>query len=69
MPAGMPARTLLAGVVDALTSARGGDLHAVAPKLMAYARSLDLDARGRSRRTSTTRSIAHVHPWRMRTWR
>src|SRR5215208_4987747 len=44
MPAGMPARTLLAGVVEALTSARGGDLHAVAPRLMAYARSLELDA-------------------------
>jgi hypothetical protein len=35
MPARMPARTLLGGVVEALTSTRGGDLHAVAPRLMA----------------------------------
>src|SRR5215207_9474908 len=34
MPDGIPARTLLAGVLEALTSARGGDLHAVAPRLM-----------------------------------
>jgi tetratricopeptide (TPR) repeat protein len=62
MPAGTPARTLLAGVVDALTSARGSDLHAVAPKLMAYARSLDLDARWTLAADVYETILAHVHP-------
>ena len=70
MPAGMPARTLLAGVVEALTSARGGDLHAVAPRLMAYARSLDLDAQlvaggGRLRHDHRARASGRGQ----RTWR
>src|SRR5437763_16934318 len=39
VPERMPARALLGGIVDALTSARAGDLHAVAPRLMAYAKS------------------------------
>ena len=62
MPSGMPARTLLAGVVDALTSARGGDLHAVAPRLMAYARSLDLDARWTLASDVYETILNHVHP-------
>jgi tetratricopeptide (TPR) repeat protein len=62
MPAGMPARTLLAGVVEALTLARGGDVHAVAPKLMAYARSLDLDARWTLAADVYETILSHVHP-------
>lgn len=62
MPAGMPARTLLGGVVEALTSARGGDLHAVAPRLMAYARSLELDARWSLGADVYETILAHVHP-------
>ena len=62
MPEGMPARTLLAGVVEALTSSRGGDLHAVAPRLMAYARSLDLDARWRLAADVYETILSHVHP-------
>lgn len=62
MPAGMPARTLLAGVVEALTSARSGDLNAVAPRLMAYARSLELDARWALGADAYETIIAHVHP-------
>jgi hypothetical protein len=62
MPAGMPARTLLIGVVDALTSSNGGDLHAVAPRLMAYARSLDLDAHWAMAADVYETILAHVHP-------
>jgi tetratricopeptide (TPR) repeat protein len=62
MPAGMPARTLLAGVVEALTLARAGDVHAVAPKLMAYARSLDLDARWTLAADVYETILSHVHP-------
>ena len=62
MPPGMPARTLLNGVVDALTSSRGGDLHAVAPRLMAYARSLDLDAHWSLAADVYETILAHVHP-------
>lgn len=62
MPVGMPARTLLAGVVDALISARGGDLHAVAPRLMAYARSLDLEAHWALAADVYETILNHVHP-------
>jgi tetratricopeptide (TPR) repeat protein len=62
MPTGVPARTILTGVVDALTSSHGGDLHAVAPRLMAYARSLDLDARWSLAADVYETVIAHAHP-------
>jgi tetratricopeptide (TPR) repeat protein len=62
MPAGVPARTILTGVVDALTSTHGGDLHAVAPRLMAYARSLDLDAKWSLSADVYETVIAHAHP-------
>jgi tetratricopeptide (TPR) repeat protein len=62
MPRGLPARTLLTVVVDALISTRGGDLHAVAPRLMAYARSLDLDAQWALAADVYETVIAHAHP-------
>ncbi len=62
MPAGMPARAILSGVVDALIESRGGDLHAVATRLMAYARSLDLDAKWALAADVYETVIAHVHP-------
>ena len=62
MPSGVPARTILMGVVEALTSSHGGDLHAVAPRLMAYARSLDLDARWSLSADVYETVIAHAHP-------
>jgi tetratricopeptide (TPR) repeat protein len=62
MPSTVPARTILSGVVDALTSAHGGDLHAVAPRLMAYARSLDLDANWALSSDVYETVIAHAHP-------
>ena len=62
MPVGMPARALLTGVVDALTSSRGGDLHAVAPRLMAYGRSLDLDGHWALAADVYETILGHVHP-------
>lgn len=62
MPAGLPARTILSGVVDALTSSGGCDLHAVAPRLMAYARGLDLDAKWALAADVYETIIVHVHP-------
>jgi tetratricopeptide (TPR) repeat protein len=61
MPEGMPARTLLASVVEALISSRG-DLHVVAPRLMAYARSLDLDAHWTLASDVYETILSHVHP-------
>ncbi|MEO8562218.1 MAG: hypothetical protein ABI601_09100 [bacterium] len=62
MPTTVPARTILTGVVDALTSSHGGDLHAVAPRLMAYARSLDLDASWSLAADVYQTVITHAHP-------
>ena len=63
MPDGLPARTLLAGVVDALTSAHAGDLHGVTPRLMAYARSLDLEARWALAADVYDTILRHAHPF------
>jgi tetratricopeptide (TPR) repeat protein len=62
MPAGMPARAILTSVVDALVDSNGADIHAVAPRLMAYARSLDLDAKWALAADVYETLIAHVHP-------
>ena len=62
MPAGQPARAILTTVVDALMESRGGDMHAVAPRLMAYARSLDLDAKWALAADVYETVLAHVHP-------
>ena len=62
MPAGMPARTILMSVLDALMRSRSGDMHVVAPRLMAYARSLDLDANWALAADVYETVIAHVHP-------
>lgn len=62
MPAGTPARAILGSALDALASARGGDMHTVAPRLMAYARSLDLDGKWALAADVYDTIIAHVHP-------
>ena len=62
MPAGLPARAILMSALDALTTAQTGDMHAVAPRLMAYARSLDLDAKWALAADVYDTVIAHVHP-------
>jgi tetratricopeptide (TPR) repeat protein len=62
MPAGVPARAILMSALDALTNTRGGDVHAVAPRLMAYARSLDLDGKWALAADVYDTLIGHVHP-------
>ena len=62
MPAGMPARAILVGALDLLKTARSGDMHAVAPRLMAYARTLDLDGRWALAADVYDTVLAHIHP-------
>jgi tetratricopeptide (TPR) repeat protein len=62
MPAGQPARAVLRSVVDALKDSPAGDMHAIAPRLMAYARALDLDAKFSLAADVYETVIAHVHP-------
>ena len=45
IPPGRPARGMLRSIVDVMVETRTPDAHVVAPRLMAYARSLDFDAR------------------------
>ncbi|MDB4881148.1 MAG: hypothetical protein JWL60_2594, partial [Gemmatimonadetes bacterium] len=62
MPAGVPARAILTGIVDAVRTSRASDMHSVAPRLMAYARSLDLDAKWTLAADVYETVIAHAHP-------
>ena len=62
MPAGMPARAILASALDMLTSARSGDMHTVAPRIMAYARTLDLDGKWALAADVYDTVLAHIHP-------
>jgi len=62
IPPGRPARGMLRSVVDVMVDTRTPDAHVVAPRLMAYARSLDFDARW-SLAIDVYRSvIAHTEP-------
>jgi tetratricopeptide (TPR) repeat protein len=62
MPAGMPARAVLRSILDAVRTSPTSDMHAIAPRLMAYARSLDLDAKWALAADVYETVIAHVHP-------
>ena len=62
MPAGMPARAILMSTLTTLVAARCGDMHTVAPRLMAYARTLDLDAKWALAADVYDTVLAHVHP-------
>jgi hypothetical protein len=62
MPAGMPARAVLRGIVDAVKTSATGDMHAIAPRLMAYGRALDLDAKWTLAADVYETVVAHVHP-------
>jgi tetratricopeptide (TPR) repeat protein len=62
MPSGEPARALLRGVVEAVKTSAASDMHAIAPRLMAYARSLDLDAKWALAADVYETVLAHVHP-------
>ncbi len=62
MPEGLPARAILTSALDALCSARTGDLHLVAPRLMAYAQLLDLDGKFALAADVYDTIIAHEDP-------
>ncbi len=62
MPEGLPARAILTSTLDALCTARTGDLHLVAPRLMAYARSLDIDGKWALAADVYDTIIAHEDP-------
>lgn len=62
IPQGRPARGMLKSVVDAMIDARTPDAHIVAPRLMAYARSLDFDARWNLAIDVYRSVIAHGEP-------
>lgn len=62
VPSQMSARSILASALDAVTTARPGDMHAVAPRLLAYARLLDLDAKWELAADVYETVIAHTDP-------
>ena len=62
MPSGLPARAVLTSVLEALKSSPVNDMHAIAPRLMAYGRSLDLDAKWALAADVYETVIRHVHP-------
>ena len=62
MPGGVPTGAILLSIVKALRASAPGDLHAIAPRLMAYARALDLDAKWTLAADVYATVIAHAHP-------
>jgi len=62
MPAGDIVRAVLTSVVDAIKTSSAGDMHAIAPRLMAYGRALDLDAKWLLAADVYETIITHVHP-------
>ena len=62
MRPGLPARAILTSVVDSVTTSAAGQMHSIAPRLMAYARSLDLDAKWALAADVYDTVIAHAHP-------
>jgi tetratricopeptide (TPR) repeat protein len=59
---GKPVRAILTGLVDAIERAKVADMGLIAPRLMAYARSLDYDAKYTLAADVYGTVIAHVHP-------
>jgi tetratricopeptide (TPR) repeat protein len=57
-----PVRALLAGVVDAIEEAAVVDMSAVAPRLLAYGRALEYEARYALASDVYRAVIAHTHP-------
>lgn len=62
MSSGLPARAVLRSVVDALKSSPVNDMHAIAPRLLAYGRSIDLDGKWSLAADVYETVIKHVHP-------
>jgi tetratricopeptide (TPR) repeat protein len=62
VPAGTPVRGILAGVVDSIEQLPIRDLRPIAPRLMAYGRSLEYDAAWRLASDVYQTIIAYTHP-------
>ena len=62
MEEGLPARSVLRSVVTALKSSPPNDMRAIAPRLLAYGRALDLDAKWALAADVYETVIAHSHP-------
>ena len=62
MSAQLPARALLRGVVEAIKCSTASEMQLIAPRLLAYARSLDLDAKWSLAADVYRSVIEHVHP-------
>lgn len=62
IPPGTPTRVILGGVVDALERSAPNDMHAVAPRLIAYARTLEFESRWSLAADVYRAVIAHAHP-------
>jgi hypothetical protein len=62
MPEGMPARAILRSTLDAIVDTSAVDMHTVAPRLMAYARTLDADAKWSLAADVYETIIAYSHP-------
>lgn len=62
MDEGLPARSILRSVVGALKSSSPNDMRGIAPRLLAYGRALDLDAKWALAADVYETVIAHVHP-------
>jgi len=62
MDDGLPARSILRSVIGALKSSPPNDMRAIAPRLLAYGRALDLDAKWALAADVYETVIAHVHP-------
>lgn len=62
MPAGTPARAILKSIVTALRGADCADMHGLAPRLMAYARSLDLEAKWALAADVYESILSYAHP-------
>ncbi len=60
--AGAPIRALLNGIVDAMEDSAVSDMSAVAPRMLAYARALEYDARYVLAADVYRAVIAHTHP-------
>jgi tetratricopeptide (TPR) repeat protein len=59
---GTPARALLGSVVDAMEGSAVTDMSAVAPRLLAYGRALEYDARAALAADVYRAVISHTHP-------
>jgi tetratricopeptide (TPR) repeat protein len=62
IPESAPVRALLASVVDAIEESAVPDMSAVAPRLLAYGRALEYDARFALASEVYRAVIAHTHP-------